>query len=351
MLDMLVRDSSSFLSASAIALWMMSAATTTASAQNPDIEAFYRGKTLSMIIGYPVGGANDNYARTLARHIGKHIPGNPAVVAKNMQGGGSVIAANYMANTAPRDGTVLSLLAATAPLEEALGASGVKYKAAEFNWIGRMASAVNATIVMASAPVKSLDDAYRHEVILAGTGRAATTTVYPSVLNKVLGLRFKVVVGFEGSIAAFLAMERGEVEGHSTSWDGIKSARASWVEEKKVNVIVQYGIHRHPELPDVPTSVELGRTDAERQVLRIVANATEIGKTALTTPGVPADRVEALRRAFDATMTDPDYVAEMKKLQLEIIPLGGEELQKLAQEVGNVPPDVLQKVKAIYPLN
>jgi tripartite-type tricarboxylate transporter receptor subunit TctC len=323
----------------------------TAVAQRPAAEAFYRGKTLSMIVGYPVGGANDNYARVLARHIGKHIPGNPSVVARNMQGGGSVIAANYMANVAPKDGTVLALLAATTPLEEVLGSSGVKYKSADFNWIGRMSSAVNATIVMATSAVKSISDASQHEAVLAGTGRAATPTVYPAVLSKVLGLKFKIVVGYEGSIAAFLAMERGEVDGHSTSWDGINSARGAWLATKKVNVIVQYGIQRHPDLPDVPTSVELARDNDERQVLRIVANATEIGKMALTSPGVPADRVEALRRAFDATVADPEYIADMHKLQLEIIPLKGEQIQKLAEEVGNVSPAILQKVKAIYPVN
>jgi tripartite-type tricarboxylate transporter receptor subunit TctC len=323
----------------------------TATAQSSSVQAFYRGKTLNMVIGYPVGGANDNYARVLARHIGKHIPGNPAVVARNMQGGGSVIAANYVANVAPKDGTVLALLAATAPLEEALGSSGVKYKSADFNWIGRMSSAVNATIVMATSAVKSISDAYQHEAVLAGTGRAATPTVYPSVLNKVLGLKFKIVVGYEGSIASFLAMERGEADGHSTSWDGIKSARGDWLTSRKVNVIVQYGIQRHPDLPDVPTSVELARDDDERQVLRIVANATEVGKMALTSPGVPPERVEALRRAFDATVVDPEYLADMNKLQLEVIPLKGEQIQKLAEEVGNVSPAILQRVKAIYPVN
>jgi tripartite-type tricarboxylate transporter receptor subunit TctC len=334
----------------AVALGAIAGAAT-ATAQSPSVEAFYRGKTLSMVIGYAVGGSNDAYARALARHMGKHIPGNPTIIAKNMQAGSGLVAANYMANVAPRDGTVLALLAATAPLEEALGASGVQYKSAQFNWIGRMSSAANATIVMATAPVKSIEDAFHHEAVLAGTGRSGTPTLYPSVLNKVLGVKFKVIPGYEGSVAAYLAMERGEVDGHSTSWDNIKSSRGDWVRSKKVNVIVQYGIQRHPDLPDVPTSIELGRTEDERQVLRVVANATEVGKTVLTTPGVPADRVDALRRAFDATVTDPDYIADMSKLQLEVIPLKGEEIQKLAEEVGTVSPAILQKVKAIYPVN
>jgi tripartite-type tricarboxylate transporter receptor subunit TctC len=322
-----------------------------ACAHAQSVEEFYRGKTVNMIIGYPTGGANDNYARAVARHIGKHIPGNPRVITRNMPGGGSLIAANHVFNVAPRDGTVLSLVAATISLEEALGTAGVKFKSAQFSWIGRMASAINVTIMMATAPVKTIQDAYDKEAILAATGRSATPTVYPSVLNNVLGMKFKIVIGYEGSVSSMLAMERGEVEGHSTSWEGVKSSRGDWVRDKKVNIIVQYGLRRHPELPDVPLSIELGRTPEEVQILRVVANATEVGKMVLTTPGVPAERVEALRRAFDATIRDPEYVAEMNALGLEVIPLPGEEMQKLVEEVGNVPPEILAKVKAIYPLN
>jgi tripartite-type tricarboxylate transporter receptor subunit TctC len=315
------------------------------------VEEFYRGKTINMIIGYPTAGANDSYARTLARHIGKYIPGQPRVIARNMPGSGSLIAANHVFNIAPKDGTVLSLLAATIPLEEALGASGVKFRSAEFNWIGRMSSSINVTIMKATSPVKSIKDAFTTEAILAATGRSATPSVYPSVLNNVVGTRFKIVMGYEGSIACMLAMERGEADGHSTSWDGVKSAHSDWLRDKKVNVIVQYGLKRHPELPDVPTSVELGRTAEETQVLRVIANATEVGKMVLTTPGVPPERVAALRRAFDATIKDPDYIAEMNQQKLEITPLSGEEMQKLVEEVGSVSPAIIERVKAIYPLN
>jgi tripartite-type tricarboxylate transporter receptor subunit TctC len=310
-----------------------------AAAQSAD--AFYSGKTLNMVIGYPTGGANDRYARTVARHIGKHIPGNPNVVTRNMPGSGSLAAANYLFNTAPRDGTVLSLLAATIPLEEALGSSGGKFKSAEFNWIGRMSSSINVTFTRADSAVRTIQDAFTKEAILGGTGRSATPTLYPSVLNNVLGMKFKIVMGYEGSTTAMLAMERGEVDGHSTSLDGVMAAHPEWITAKAVNLLVQYGLKRHPQLPDVPLSIELGRTPEEVQILRIVANATEVGKMTLTTPGVPADRVQVLRRAFDATMTDPEYISEMQKQRLEMTPLPGEEMQTL----------VLEKVKAIYPLN
>ena len=321
------------------------------SLQAQTVEEFYRGKTITMTIGYPAAGANDRYARTIARHIGKYIPGNPNVISRNMPGGGSLIAANFMFNVAPKDGTVIGLLAATTPLEEALGTTGVKYKSAQFTWIGRMASAINVTIMNASAKVKTIQDAFTKEAILGGTGRSATPTVYPSVLNNVLGMKFKIVMGYEGSIAAMLAMERGEVEGHSTSWDGVKAAHEDWIRDKKVNVIVQYGLRRHPELPNVPLSVELGRTPEETQILRVVANATEVGKMTLAPPGVPPDRVEALRKAFVSTIKDPGYIDEMNKQKLEIVPLSGDELQAIVAEVGTISPAVLEKVKAIYPLN
>ena len=322
-----------------------------AGAQAQSVEEFYRGKTISMVIGYPAAGANDRYARTVARHIGKYIPGHPNVISRNMPGGGSLIAANHVFNVAPKDGTVISLLAATTPLEEALGTQGAKFKSAQFNWIGRMASSINITFMNLNAPVKTIKDAFTREAILGATGRSATPTVYPSVLNNVLGRRFKSVMGYEGSVAAMLAMERGEVEGHSTSLDGVKAAHEDWLRDRKVNILVQYGLRRHPDLPDVPLSIELGRTPEEIQILRIVANATEVGKMTLAPPGVPADRVQALRRAFDATIKDPDYIAEMNKQRLEIVPLNGEELQKIVAEVGTISPAILDKVKAIYPLN
>jgi tripartite-type tricarboxylate transporter receptor subunit TctC len=315
------------------------------------VEEFYRGKTINMIIGYPVAGANDFFARTVARHIGKYIPGQPRVVPRNMPGGGSFVAANHLFNVAPRDGTVLGLLAATIPLEQALGAPNVKFKAGEFNWIGRMAPGTNVTFVWSSSPVKTIEDAMTTQVILGSTGRSATPTVYPSVLNNVLGTKFKMVMGYEGSTAAMLAMERGEVEGHSTSWDGLRAFRGNWVRDGRIRILVQYAVRRHPDLPDVRTSVELGRNEEETQILRVVAHATEVGKMVLSTPGVPADRVAALRRAFDAMVGDPEYIADMKAQGLELTPMGGQELQQFVEEIGRVPPAILDKVKAIYPLN
>jgi tripartite-type tricarboxylate transporter receptor subunit TctC len=312
---------------------------------------FYRGKTVSVILGYPGGGSNGIYARAFARHAGKHIPGNPTVIFKSMPGAGSLVAANHLFNVAPKDGTALGFIAATIPLEELLGVGAAKFKSAEFNWIGRIAPGVNMTFVKDTSPIKSVQDAYRNEVILGASGRSSTVFIYPSVLSNVIGAKFKMVMGYPGSSEAMLAMERGEVEGHSTSLEIVRALHPTWLSDKKITVLVQYALRRHPELKDVPTSWELGRNPEEQQILRIVANATEVGKMIMAPPAMPADRVQALRRAFDATMKDPEFVAELTANRVELGPMPGEELQKLVVELGNASPEIIDKVKAIYPLN
>ncbi|MPZ37949.1 MAG: hypothetical protein GEU95_07770 [Rhizobiales bacterium] len=315
------------------------------------VEAFYRGKTVTVIIGYPPAGANDLYARAVARHIGKHIPGNPTVVPRNMPGGGSLLAANHIFNVAPKDGTTLGLIVPTAPLEERLGASNVRFKAAQFNWIGRLAPTPNVTFTNASSPVKTIKDAMQREAVLGATGRSSTVAIYPLSLNHIVGTKFKLVMGYTGSAAAMLAMERGEVEGHSTTWDGVKSRAGHHLRDKTINILVQYGIKRHPELPDVPTSLELGRTPAEVEALRVFANASDVGRFIFSTPETPADRIQALRRAFDAMVKDPEFKADLKTQKLELGPLAGEELQQLVAEVANVAPATIERVRAIYSVN
>jgi tripartite-type tricarboxylate transporter receptor subunit TctC len=325
------------------------ASTQTAAAQS--IDSFYRGKTVTMLIGYPPAGANDVYARMVARHLGKHIPGSPNIVPRNMPGAGSLIAANHLFNVAPKDGTVLGLLVPTLPLEEALGATAVKFKSAEFHWIGRIAPAPNVTFIMATSQVRSIADAFDKTAILGATGRSATNAIYPTVLNNVLGTKFKIVTGYEGSAAAMLAMERGEVEGHSATFDTLKTVHPDWLTQKKVNVVVQYSLHRHPELTAVPTSVELARTPEQTQILHAVSSASEIGKFVLTTPETPIERVAALRQAFDVMVKDPEFIADAQKLRVELGPLPGAELQRIVAAVAGMLPETAAKVRAIYPLN
>jgi tripartite-type tricarboxylate transporter receptor subunit TctC len=315
-------------------------------AQTP--EQFYKGKQIELAIGYPPAGSNDIYARLLARHIGKHIPGNPTVVPQNRPGAGSFLTLGYVYNVAPKDGTVIGIGAPTAPLDEKLGTQGVRFKSAEFNWIGRIDSLINMVFLWHTSPVKTIEDAFKTEAKLSGTGVGSTVSIYPTVMNNVLGTMFKLIMGYKGSNDAQLAVERGEVEGHSTSWTAVKVAHPDWRPEKKINVVVQFAVKRHPEMADVPTVVELARNDEQRQILRAVVNAAEIGTAFFTTPGAPPDRVEALRRAFDATMKDPEFLAEADRTKLTVGPLAGEELQKLVAEVSGLTPELTEKVKAAY---
>lgn len=316
------------------------------SAQTP--EQFYKGKQIELAIGYPPAGSNDIYARLLGRHLGKHIPGHPTIVPQNRPGAGSFLALAYVYNAAPKDGSVIGIGAPTAPLDEKLGTQGVRFKAAEFNWIGRIDSLINMVFLWHTAPVKTVDDAFKIESKLSGTGVGSTVAIYPTVMNNVLGTKFKLIMGYKGSNDAQLAVERGEVEGHSTSWTAVKVAHPDWRPQNKINIVVQFSAKRHPEMADVPTVVELARTDEQRKILSAVVNAAEIGTAFFTTPGAPPDRVEALRRAFDATMKDPEFLAEAERLQLSAGPLPGEELQNVVAEVSTLTPELVEKVKAAY---
>jgi len=312
------------------------------------VEQFYRGKQIELAIGYPPAGSNDVYARLLARHLGKHIPGNPTIVPQNRPGAGSFLALGYVYGVAPKDGSVIGIGAPTAPLDEKLGSQGVRFKSAELNWIGRIDSLINIVFLWHTSPVKTAADAQRIESKLSGTGVGSTVSIYPTVMNNVLGTKFKLVMGYKGSSEAQLAVERGEVDGHSTSWTAVKVGHPDWRPDKKINIVVQFALTKHPEMLEIPTVVELARNDEERAVLRAVMNATEIGTAFFTTPGAPPDRVQALRRAFDATMKDPEFLADAERTKLTVGPLAGEDLQKLVAEVTNLPPDLLEKVRAAY---
>ena len=322
------------------------AAAGSAAAQTP--AEFYKGKTVELVIGYPPGGSNDTWGRLLGRHIGKHIPGNPLVVPRNQPGAGSFLAANTVFNVSPKDGTVIAIAAPTIPLDERLGTPGVRFKTAEFNWIGRVDLLVNMVFMWKTSPVKTIADALKTPATLSATGVGSTVYVYPNVMNHVLGTKFKLVLGYKGSGEAMLAVERGEAEGHSTSWVALKVAHPDWTRDKSVSILVQFALKRHPEMPDVPTAVELAKNDEQRAILSAVVNAAEVGSAFFTTPGVPKDRLDTLRRAFDATMKDPEFLAEVERTKLSVNPFTGEELQTLVRSVNNISPDLVEKVRAAY---
>jgi tripartite-type tricarboxylate transporter receptor subunit TctC len=335
-----------YLPASFVAVLSAAILAAEASAQTP--EQFYAGKTIDFVIGYPPGGSNDTFGRLLARHLSKHIPGKPTIVPKNQPGGGSFLAVNTIFNVSPKDGTVIGIGAPTIPLDEKLGTQGVRFKTAELNWIGRIDSLVNIVFMWKTSPVKTFADAQKVEATLSGTGVGSTVSIYPTAMNNVLGTKFKLVMGYKGSNEAMLAVERGEVEGHSTSWTALKVAHPDWVRDASVAILVQFALKRHAELRDVPTVVELARNEEERAILSAIMNATEVGTAFFTTPGVPADRVSALRRAFDASMKDPELLADAQRMNVGVSPLAGEDLQRLVVEVSQLPPALLDKVRTAY---
>jgi tripartite-type tricarboxylate transporter receptor subunit TctC len=328
-----------------IAIAVLSASGT-ASAQ--DVASFYAGQTIRMIIGYPTGGSNDIYARTVAQHIGKHIPGAPRVIAVNMPGAGSMLAANHLFTVAPRDGSVIASVSQGIPLQAKLGYPEVRYEAAKFSWIGRMAQSTSVTMVWHTAKARTFKDALTSEVTLSATGAGSTVTIYPNVMNEVLKTRFKLIMGYKGSGEGMLAMQRGEVDGHSTTWEAVQAVHPDWLPKGQVRILVQHALSRHHDLPDVPTSVELAANADDRAVMRVIMGANEVGKSYFTPPGVPGERVQALRRAFDATMKDPAFVDAVRKIRGEIGALTGEEVQALIGELDTLPPSLFDRVKSVY---
>jgi tripartite-type tricarboxylate transporter receptor subunit TctC len=307
----------------------------------------FAGKTITLTIGYGPGSGNDVYGRLIARHIGKHIPGQPNVVPQNMPGAGSFKAANYLFQAAPKDGTTLGYISQTAATEELLGSRAIQFKTAQFNWVGRIGSYNNITIVWHTSRIKTIADALKMEATLGATGVGSAVYIYPNMMNKILGTKFKIVSGYQGTAQTSLAMERGEVEGVTMGWFPVKTNKRDWVKEKKINFLVQFLAKRHPDLPNVPTIVELARTPEEKQLFALFANDGEVGKAILLPPGVPAATVTVLRRAFDAMTKDPAYIADTDKLQLEVDSLPGEQLQELIAGVMATPASVVARAKSV----
>ena len=313
-------------------------------AQAPD---FYKGRTVNIYIGFSPGGTYDLFGRLVARHIGKHIPGNPTVVANSMPGAGSFTLANFMYRIAPKDGTAMGIVAQTMAIEEMLKTQGVNYKAAEFNWIGRATSNVEITLVSSNAKAKTVEDAKTIETTLASTGAGSPGEGYPKLLNGVIGPRFKLVGPYPGSTDGLLAMERGETDGAFTSWNTLNVTKHDWLEQKKVNVLVQYALERLPDMKNVPTMVELAKTPEDKELFAFYVSGGEVGRSFLAPPGVPAERVAILRKAFDDTMKDPELLAEIEKAKLDFVPGTGAQLQKLIADTAAVRPEVIERMRSI----
>jgi len=316
---------------------MLVAATLLGTAALPaaaDVADFYRGKRINFVIGFGTGGGYDIYARLFARFVGEHIPGNPTVVPQNMPGAGSRRAANWLYAVAPKDGTAIACLGQATPTDQALGQPGIQFDARKFNWIGNLVVVNNIMFVSAASGVAAIDDAKKKTLAIGATGASSPSVLYPLVSNNLLGTRFKIVPGYASGGDINLAVERRELDGRgSDSWASMKSTHGDWLRDHKINILFQVGPRREPDLPDVPLWSELGENEGKRQMLDILSGDVAVGRPILTTPDVPADRVQALRKAFDDTMADPQFIEAARQANIYINPMGGEELQAMVGRI------------------
>ena len=283
---------------------LLSVNTTAASAD--EVADFYRGKTVRLVIGYGPGGGYDVYGKFFARYLGEHIPGKPTVIAQNMPGAGSRSAANWLYKVAPKDGTVLAVLGQATPADQALGQPGIQFDARQFNWIGNMVAVNNIMITWAETGVRTIDDAKKRPLAIGASGASSPSVIYPTVTNNLFGTQFKIVSGYPGGGDIMIALERREVDGRgSNSWASLKSNNPAWIKERKVNILFQVGPRREADLPDPPLLTELAQNEEQKQILEVVSGDAAVGRPILTAPDVPAARVQALRKAFDAAMRDP----------------------------------------------
>jgi hypothetical protein len=322
------------LTGALLALWPASACL----AQTP--AEFYKSRTIELDIGFSVGGAYDAYARILARTMGKYIPGNPAIVPKNMEGAGSMRVANYLYNAAPRDGTSFGTISRGTGFEPLLGDMGARFAATAFNWIGSTNNEVSVCVAWYTCGVATRT----HVLVVGATGPSADTFQFPKITNAVLGTKFKIVTGYPGGNDVDLAMERGEVQGRcGWSWTSVKGLHQAWLDQNRLNILFQMGLSKHRDLPGIPLIVDLAKTDEELAILRLIFARQVMAWPFVAPPGVPAARVEALRKAFLATLQDKDFLAEADRAGLEITPVAGTDIQKLVQDVYSTPAAIASK--------
>lgn len=312
------------------------------------VEDFYKGRQVTVIISGSAGSTYDIGTRLIAKYMSKYIPGNPTMVAKAMPGGGHIPAANFLYNAADQDGSVFGSVGETIPLAPLLNPEHAKFDAAKFHWLGNPANTTTTIIVWHTKGVKTIADAQQKEVIVGASGVASPSAQVPQILNNVLGTKFKIITGFPGT-GIELAMERGEVDARgSTSLTRLKSIRRDWWEQKKAYPLVQIGLKKDNDFPDVPLLIDVARNEAERQIFRFISSSALIGRPIVAPPGVPADRVAALRKAFEMTMKDPDYLAEADKLKLELDPVTWQELQSAVEEISKTPPQIVELIKSAH---
>ena len=326
--------------------WLIVALAAALAAGPARADGFYKGKTITIVTSTGVGGSYDGIARLLARALPKHIPDQPSVIVQNMPGGGNVIATNYMYNIAPKDGTVIATINNGIPLHQVIDDRGVRYDSDKFNWLGSTGAVNAVTIAWHTAGVTSIQDVFKRELILGGTGPASAIVIFPEAMNNVLGTKFKIVNGYKSSAEVYLAMEKGETNSRSGGYADLISEHGDWIKEKKIVVLVQIGETREPTLPDIPLMTELAKTEEQRQILKLISSPMALGQPYLAPPGVPAERIAMLRQGIAESFRDKEFLAETAKIHFDMRPMSGAEIARIVHETVAAAPDIVAKAKA-----
>ena len=309
---------------------------------------FYRGKQISMLIASGAGGGYDAYARALARHMARHIPGNPTIVPRNLPGAGGLIAANTLYNATPADGLTFAALTNGAAMDPLFGETAARFDGQKFNWLGSIGKLENICVTWQTSPITRIDQAKTREITVSATGATGNSAIMPRIVNQFLGTKFKVIGGYAEGAGQTLALERGEVDGIcGLSYSTLKASRPDWFRDKKLNIILQIGLNKIHDLPDVPNAIDLVADTENKRVLELILIRQEMGRPFALPPRVPADRVQILRRAFEDTLKDPQFLAEAAKLQLEIDPLTGPEIQALLTKAYSAPKPIVERAATL----
>ncbi len=329
-------------------LSVAAALTVSPAAQAQSVEEFYRKTSVQLLIGFPVANAYDTYGRAVARHLGKHIPGNPTVIPVNRPGAGSLTAANFLYNAAPKDGATIGHFNRSVALEPLMGNSAAKFDGRKFTWLGSVGNEVSVCVGWHTATVKTWSDLLSKEFVAGAAGLGADTGVFPTVLNNLFGAKIKIITGYPGGGEMSIAMERREIDGRcGWSWSGVKSSKPEWLSGKQINVLVQLGLQKSPDLPDVPLIIDQATSDEQRQILRLVFSRQEFAWPFAAPPDVPADRAQALRAAFAATLADPEFLEDAKKIQIDVNPVSAAAVDRLIGELYASPDAILTKLRNV----
>jgi tripartite-type tricarboxylate transporter receptor subunit TctC len=334
-----------FVSAFAAVVIMLAAHA--ALAADDAVASFYKGRTIQLYIGYSPGGGYDTYARVLARHMGEHIPGNPTIVPQNMPGAGSLRATNYLYAIAPKDGTAIATFARGMAMQPLLDPTGTQYDSRKLTWLGSITDEVSICAFRTAAGIKTLDDMKTKSFTVGGTGSGSDTDIFAEMLRNLFHMKMKIATGYPGGSDVVLAIERGEVDGRcGWSWSSVLARSKALLDDKKIDVTLQFALAKHEDLPNVPLVFDLTQDPKQIAAMKLIVSRNAVARPYAAPPGIPADRKAALRAAFDATMKDPAFLDEAKRSELEVRPVNGEAVDKIIAEIYASPPDVVAIAKA-----